>query len=143
MVETAEVGKRVRRTIEQSKRIAQERRGRAAAVEREGGSVLASVVTPVFKTVAATLKSEGYQFQVFSPVGAVRLAADASGQDFIELALDTMRDPPALIGRVSREWGRRVLVDEKIVLEDSAIASLTEEDALAFVLGELPPFVER
>ena len=54
-----------------------------------------------------------------------------------------MRDPPALIGRVSREWGRRVLVDEKIVLEDSAIASLTEEDALAFVLGELPPFVER
>ena len=69
MVETAEVGKRVRRTIEQSKRIAQERRGRAAAVEREGGSVLASVVTPVFKTVAATLKSEGYQFQVFSPVG--------------------------------------------------------------------------
>ena len=142
MVETADVGKRVRHAIQQAKRTAQERRARAAAAEREGGSALARV-TPVFKTVAATLTAEGYPFQIFTPAGVVRLAAGVSGQNFIELALDTMRDPPALVGRVSREWGRRVLVDEKIVLEDPAIASLTEEDALAFVLAELPPFVDR
>ena len=142
-METANIQKRVRRMIEESRRAAAERRARAASAERDGTSVLTEVVTPVLKTVAAALKAEGYPFRVFTPAGAVRLVSEASAEDFVELTLDTRRDPPALVGRVSHGWGRRVLVDEQVVREDTAIATLTEADALDFVLGELRRFMER
>ena len=143
MLEIADVRKRVRRLIEDSQHTAQARRDRAASAEALGTSVLAAVVAPVVKTVAAALKAEGYSFRVSTPAGAVRLAAEASSDDFVEVVLDTQRDPPGLIVRVSRVWGRRVLVDEQVVCEDAAIADLTDDRALECLLHALPPFVER
>ena len=142
-METADIQKRVRRMIEESQRAAAERRTRAASAERDGTSVLTETVTPVMKTIAAALKAEGYPFRVLTPVGSVRLVSEASAEDFVELMLDTRRDPPALVGRVSHGWGRRVLVEEQVVREDAAIAGLTEDDALEFALGQLRRFVER
>ena len=143
MLETADVRKRVRRLIKDSQQAAHARRDRAASAGQLGTSVLTDVVTPVFKTVAAALKAEGHSFRVSTPTGVVRLAVDASADDFVEVVLDTKRDPPGLIGRVSRVWGRRVLVDEQVVCEDAAIADLTDDRALEFLLHVLPPFVER
>ena len=142
LVAAADVRQRVLRTIEASRRAAAARRERTAEAERDGETVLADVVAPAWKAVAAVLKAEGYGFRVLTPVGSVRLAADATAEDFIELTLDTTRDPPALVGRVSRAWGRRVLVDEAVVRE-APLGGLTGDEAIEIVLARLGPFVER
>ena len=143
MTETSKIRNRLRETIKQAKHAATERRRMARTAEETGTRVLASVATPVFKTMAGALKAEGYPFRVFTPAAEVRLASEKSGDEFIELALDTARDTPALVGRVSRTWGRRLLVDEQVVREGDGIGGLTEEDVLSFLLERLPPFVER
>ena len=143
MVDIVDIRKRVRLTIEQSRKYAQERRDRVASVERESIAVLEHVVTPVFRAVAVALKAEGYLFRVLTPAGSVRLVTETKEDNFIELRLDSMRDPPVLMARVSRVWGRRVLVDDKTVRDAASIANWTEDEVLVFLLREIQPFVER
>ena len=142
-METADVSKRVRQLIREAQDAARTRREQAAVAERTGTSALTEVVTPVAKTIAAALTAEGYSFRVSTPSGAVRLGAEASADDFVEVTVDTQRNPPGLIARVSRRWGRRVLVDEHVLREGAAITDVTSEDTLEFLLGVLGPFVER
>ena len=141
-MEISEIQKRIRRVIDQSRRAAEERRGRVAAETRAGEQALHRVVAPVFKAVAAALKAEGHLFRVSTPVDAVRMSAEASGDNFIELLLDTAGDRSALRGRVSRMRGRRLVAEERVVREGSELGTLTEEEVLEFLLGELGPFVE-
>ena len=142
-MDIGEIRKRVRRTIADSRRAAGERRARVADAERDGAAILAEVVAPLLTGVAAALKAEGYRFRVLTPAGTVRLASESSADDYIEVALDTLRDPPGLVGRASRAWGRRVLVDETVLREAAAIPGLTAEDLLEFTLARLGPFVGR
>ena len=132
-METAELRKRLCRTLDEAKR----------AAEQDGVRMLAEVVAPLFKTVASFLKAENYPFRVTTPYEAVRLASETSSENFIELAIETTTDLPAIVGRVSRTWGRRILTNETVVAEATDIANLTDEDVLAFLLKALPPFVER
>ena len=143
MTETSEIRIRLRETIKHARQAAAERRQMAQTAEEVGTRVLASVATPVFKTVASALKAEGYPFRLFTPAAEVRLASEKSGDQFIGLELDTARDTPALVGRVSRLWGQRVLVDERVVREGDEIGALTKEDVITFLLESLAPFVER
>ena len=142
-MEVGDIRKRVRRTIAEARRAAAERREQVAAAEQDGARVLADVAAPLFTVLAAALRSEGYRFQVLTPAGAVRLVAESSADDFLEVTLDTQRDPPALVARVSRTWGRRVLVDETTLREAADIGSLTAEDLLEFSLAQLAPFLGR
>ena len=142
-MDVGDIRKRVRRTIAEARRAAAERRTQVAAAEQDGARVLSDVVAPLFTTLAAALKAEGHRFQVLTPAGAVRLAAESSADDFIEVSLDTQREPPGLVARVSRTWGRRVLIDETILREAADIGSLTAEDLLEFSLEQLAPFVDR
>ena len=142
-MDVGDIRKRVRHTIDESRRAAAARRRRVTEAERDGAGILTDVAAPLFTVVAAALKAEGYRFRVLTPAGAVRLASESSADDYIEVALDTLRDPPALVVRVSRAWGRRVLVDDAILREAEAIRELTAEDLLEFTLTRLGPFVER
>ena len=142
-MDVGDIRKRVRHTIDESRRAAAARRRRVTEAERDGAGILTDVAAPLFTVVAAALKAEGYRFRVLTPAGAVRLASESSADDYIEVALDTLRDPPALVVRVSRAWGRRVLVDDAILREAEAIRELTAEDLLEFTLARLGPFVER
>jgi hypothetical protein len=101
------------------------------------------VAAPLFRTVASALKAEGYRFAVETPAGAVRLAPGGASEDVIELALDTTRHPPALMGRMAYVRGRRVLSEERVVAEHPALGDLAAEDLLDFVLSALTPMVER
>ena len=137
------VQKRVRSLIENCKEKSRSRRDKIALADHLGMSVLDNVVSPVAKTLATVLTTEGYPFSVSTPIGTVRLSVKNSMDDFIDVTLDTQREPPGLIGQVSRRWGRRVLVDEYTVCEDTSFADLTEEAALDFFLDVLGPFLER
>lgn len=142
-MEIADVRKRVNATIERARRGAAERRARVDAAGHDYAKFLEQVATPVFRQVANVLRAENYFFTVFTPGGAVRLMSDRSGEDYVELSLDTSEGEPQVLGHTSRARGRRVVESEQPIAEGRPIAELTEEDVLAFLLGQLEPFVER
>jgi hypothetical protein len=98
---------------------------------------------PVVHTLASALVADGYRFKVHTPADGVRLASESRPDDFIELFLDTSSDPPVVTGRINRGRGRRLITAERPLKEEAAVADLTEEDVLAFLLSEIGPFVER
>ena len=142
-MDTGDIRRRVRRTIDDARARAQERRRDVAAAEEDGGRALRVVAAPLFRTVASALKAEGYRFAVETPAGAVRLSPGGASEDIIELALDTAREPPALVGRTAYVRGRRMLSDERVVAEHPALGDLAAEDLLDFVVSALAPLVER
>ena len=142
-MDTGDIRRRVRRTIDDARARAQERRRNVAAAEADGDRALRVVAAPLFRTVASALKAEGYRFAVETPAGAVRLSPGGASEDIIELALDTAREPPALVGRTAYVRGRRMLSDERVVAEHPALGDLAAEDLLDFVVSALAPLVER
>ena len=142
-VENEHIRQRLQRVIEESRLRAQERRARAEAASVDGERLLQQVVAPMFRKMAHVLKAEGHLFRVSTPKEAVQLIAEGPGENRIELAVDTTVDPPALQSRVVRTRGRRVLVDETVVRTGDAIASMTDEDTLEFLLAAIPPLVEK
>jgi hypothetical protein len=142
-MDISDVRRRLRSTIEAARRAAAERRQRADAAARDYEEFLAARGIPVFHDFANALGGEGHPFKVFTPAGSVRLASSGSGEEFIELELDATQDPPQVMGRASRGRGRRMVTTERPVRKDTAIADLTEEHVLEFLLAEITPFVER
>lgn len=141
-MEIAEVRRRLRAAIEAARKAAAARRARLDAAGRDYETFLAERAVPVFRDVASALTGEGHPFKVFTPAGSVRLASNHSA-DFIELELDTAEDPPQVVGRSSRGRGRRMVTSERPLREGAAVAELTEEDVLAFLLAEIAHFVVR
>ena len=74
---------------------------------------------------------------------AKRADRTPAGDDFIELVLDTTVDPVVLRARTSRIWGRRLVTAERVLAQAPVFDTLTEQDVLAFLIAELPPFVEK
>ena len=142
-MEVSEVRRRVRAAIEAARRSAQERRGRADRAAEDYARFLPGVAVPVFQVLASALVAESHRFKVFTPADSVRLAAESSPEDYIELGLDTSQDPPIVLGRVSRGRGRRLITSERPIREGAEVSQLTDEDVLNFVVAELGPFLER
>ena len=140
-MEVSEVRRRLRAAIDQARRDAAQRRERVDTANREYDQFLAQVAIPTFQTIANVLVAEGHRFTVNTPAGSVRLASERSGEDFIELALDTSHDPPVVVVRTSRGRGRRQLNAERSIT--TPISSLTDSDVVQMVVEEIPPFVER
>ena len=142
-MEVSEVRRRVRAAIESARREAQERRVRSDRASLEYQDFLRNRAVPLFQTVASALVAEGYRFKVFTPADSVRLASETRGNDFIELTLDATADPPTVSGRTSRGRGSRLVDSERPVKEGKAVADLSDEDVLGFLMEELAGFVER
>ena len=142
-MEVSEVRRRVRAAIESARREAQERRVRSDRAALEYQDFLRDRAVPLFQTVASALIAEGYRFKVFTPADSVRLASETSGNDFIELTLDATADPPTVSGRTSRGRGSRLVDSERPVKEGKAVADLSDEDVLGFLMEEIAGFVER
>jgi hypothetical protein len=142
-MEVSEVRRRLRAAVEEARHAATERRKRTADAARDYEEFLGQRAVPVFHQFATALSGEGHLFKVFTPAGSVRLASERSHEEFIELVLDDSTDRPAVMGRTSRGRGRRMISAERPVRDGAAIADLSEEDVLNFLLQEIPPFIER
>jgi hypothetical protein len=140
-MEVSEVRRRLRTAIEKAKQAAAERRARNDAAARDYDVFLADRATPVFHQFATALSGEGQAFKVFTPAGSIRLAAERSPDQFIELALDDSSNPPAVVGRTTRGRGRRMISAERALAGGAPVADLTEEDVLAFLLEEIVAFL--
>ena len=136
-MDVSEVRRRVRGAIASARSAAQERRARVDTAARDYESFLAERAVPVFQTFAAALVAEGHRFKVITPAGSVRLTADASSDDFIELLLDSTGDRPEVIGRTNHGRGRRQITVERPIRESAEVAALTEEDVLDFLAKEI------
>jgi hypothetical protein len=142
-MEVSEVRRRLRAAVEEARKSGAERRARTDAAARAYEEFLANRAVPVFHQLAAALTAEGHLFKVFTPAASVRLASERSHEEFIEVALDDASDPPAVVGRTSRGRGRRMIQSERAVRERVAVAELSEEDVLSFLLAEITHFIDR
>lgn len=142
-MQIADVRRHVRETIERARRAAAERRAGSDAAARDYDRFLEQIAIPIFRQVANVLRTENYQFTVFTPSGSVRLMSDKRGEDYVEILLETGEGEPQVVGHSCRARGRRVIETERPVAENRRIVELTEEDVLAFLLDELEPLVER
>jgi hypothetical protein len=97
----------------------------------------------VWKQALNVLRAEGHAFSLQTPAGMLRVVADRSGEDFVEVALDTGRRPVAVVVRTRLARGRRVIDRESIVAEGDAAAALDEDRLLTVLLAEIEPFIER
>ena len=142
-MEVSDVRRRLRGAIEDARRRTAERRGRNDEAARTWERALTEVVIPTFHQVAQALNAEGYRFKVVTPGATARLVPERGGDEFIELALVTDRDEPAVQLASTQGRGRRMVSVERVLREGAAIASLTEDDVISAVLAELIPFIER
>ena len=142
-MEVSDIRRRVRTAIEAARLRAAERRTRATEATRAYETFLDQRAVPVFHQFAAALVGEGHLFKVFTPAGTVRLAAERSPDEFIELALDDTVDPPEVVMRTSRGRGRRMVEKVEPLKDRTAVGALTDEDVLDFLVKEIVPFVER
>ena len=143
MIEVSEIRKRLRNALDRAKRAHAERRARADAAAKAYEAFLSDIATPVFRMFAAALKAEGYPFNVFTPAGGLRLMSERSGDDFVELFLDTTADPPIVSARINRGRGRRLMTAERTVRDGAPVDRLTDEDVTEFLLQEIVPFLSR
>ena len=141
-METSEVRKRLNQLVDNAKRSASERRARNDEASLAYERFLEHTAIPLFRQVAGSLKASSYNFTVFTPSGGVRLASDKTAEDYIELSLDTAGKRPVVLGHTSRARGRRVIESERPISEE-AVAELTDEHVLNFLLEEIEPFVAR
>ena len=141
-MEVSHVRNRLRIATEAARERAQRRRLHVAEGER-GFDTFLAVATPVVRQLANAMKVDGHAFTVFTPERALRLASDRARNDFIELTLDTERDPPEILGRVSYSRGSRTVDEERRVKPGSPPETVTEEELLEFLLVALEPWLGR
>ena len=142
-MEVSDVRRRIRSAIETARARRAEKRVRADEASRAYEPFLAAVAVPAFHSVAGALTGEGHRFNVITPAGTVRMSPERTSEDFIELALDTERERPAVVLRSARGRGRRMVASERTLREDLPIGELAEEDVVAALIDEAIPFIER
>ena len=142
-MDISDVRRRLRGAIDTARRQAAERRELSDAAARDYETFLTVRAVPVFHDLANALSGEGHAFKVYTPARSVKLASAAAAEEFIELELDTTHNPPQVIGRATRGRGRRMITSERPVRPHAAIADLTEDDVLEYLLSEIGPFIER
>jgi hypothetical protein len=143
-MDVSELRKKILRALEEAPPVAAPKRSERDEAQRAYDRFLEAVAVPLLRQAQSILKAEGQLFTVHAPAGSAKLASDGSAQTFLEFALDTAEEGPAVIGRTSRVRGRsRVIVDERPVIVGKAVGELTEEDVAAFLVTELPKLVRR
>jgi hypothetical protein len=142
-MEVSEVRRRIRGAIEEAKHRAADRRALADEAARVWEERLAEAVEPAFQAVQSALSGEGFRFSVSTPAGTARLALERSPAEYIEMALDTERDIPAVLVRSTRGRGRRIISAERIVAESPDIPDISQKAVVEILVEELIPFVER
>ena len=142
-MEVSDVRRRIRAAIEAARVRSAERRVRTDDASRAYDQFLETIAVPAFHGVASALTGEGQRFNVITPGRTARLSPERTSEDFIELALDTDRERPAVVIRSTRGRGRRAVSSERSLREDLPIGDLAEEDVITALIDEVIPFIER
>src|SRR6187401_705974 len=141
-LEVAHVRNRLRSAIEQAKQQSQFRRSQVGEAELAYAAFL-KMADPILRQLTNALRVEGIAFTLFTPEQSLRLAADRSRVDFIELTLDTGAQPPQVTLRTSYARGSRTIEEERPLKAGAAPDQISEEELLTLLLDALTPWIER
>ena len=142
-METSDVRKRIKASLERAKKLAAERRARNTEASATYEVFLQSAAVPVFHQAAGALKAERYPFTVNTPAGSVRLVSETSTHDFIDLRLDTSGVRPQVLIRVERLKGRETTSEERPLRPGATVDDLTEQDVLDALAEGIVELIER
>jgi hypothetical protein len=143
MLDTVEVQRQLTHRLAELRKAATQRRDDVSRAREAFETVLDGELAPTVRQFVQVLKAQGFPFAVQTPAGAVRMTTERSADDFIEVALDVTRRPPAVVALRQYTRGRRLIDDERVVAEGEAIARLDAERILPILLDLIEPFVER
>jgi hypothetical protein len=142
-MEISDVRRRLRGAIDKAKRRVADHRAVADEASRVWAEKLTESIVPAFQAVQSALSGENYRFTVSTPGQTARLSPEKSPAEFVEMALDTERELPAVLIRSTRGRGSRTVSSERIVAEAPAIPEITQSAVVDVLIEELEPFIER
>ncbi|MEO8070432.1 MAG: hypothetical protein ABI652_03450 [Acidobacteriota bacterium] len=132
------------RALDDARRDAAARRTVVDEAKKAYEEFLENIAVPLMRQATIVLNAAGQVFAVHTPADSVRLVAENAPLTFIELELDVTRPEPQVIGRVSLTRGRQgLVVEERPIAKNIAVADLTEEHVSAFLMAEIPKLVMR
>lgn len=143
MLDSAEVNRRLTHHLADLQKAAAKRREDVEDARRAFEDVLEREIAPTLRQLAQALKSRGFSFSVQTPSGAVRMVADRSSDDYVHIELDVAARPPAVVVLRQYTRGRRLIDDERVLAEGTAIASIDAARVLDVLLDVIVPFVEK
>jgi hypothetical protein len=143
-MDIGELRRRIGRELDQAKREAGERRKVADDAQAAYRSFMNDVAAPLARQIVTVLRADGHPFTSFTPPESVRVVSDRAADDFIEIDLDTSTHPPQVVGRTSLvRGGKGVVVEERPIARHKAIAEITDEDVVAYLLPEIRRLILR
>lgn len=141
MADVGLIRKRLRAEIDEARRVSATRRERVNAATRAYETLLESIAIPAFRQLANILRAEGVPFDVQTPSGGIRLVSDRTRDDVIELALDTIQEPPQVVLITTRMRGGNMLRTERPIKDGAAIEAIAEDDLIERLIDELRPWL--
>jgi hypothetical protein len=142
-VEVSSVRKQLQTRVAESRRTAKIRREAVSQAQAAYNAFLDQIAVPVARQLISALKAEGFSWNVSTPSGMVRIAADAGREDFIEIDFDASGDAPRVVGRVSYGRGSRLMREEQALAAGALPGDITDQDVLDYLLTALTPWLER
>ena len=97
----------------------------------------------MFRQFTSALRGEQLSFRVVTPAGSVRIEAERSADNFVELALDSARRPVALVLRRGYTRGHHITTDDRVIAEGGDLAGVTPAQLLTALMDAVTPFIER
>src|SRR5262245_49488869 len=112
-MDVSDLRKRILRALDDARKASDVRRQEADQATAAYTAFLSNIAGPLFLQAATVLRAAGHEFTAHTPAGSVKLAADRSGQEFLELELDSTGPRPQVIGRTSFFRRRGQVVEER------------------------------
>ncbi len=121
-----------------------ERRQSGDAAHSAYAKFIADVAGPLVVQTVQILRAERLPYQAQTPADSVRIASDASADDFVEFVLDSSVRPPRVLGRSSVAVSRHnVVVEEVPIAPGTPIGELTDADLLPFLIPAIGRLAAR
>jgi hypothetical protein len=142
-METSDVRKRIKDSLDRARARAADRRTANAKAEASFEVFLQRAAVPVFQQAAGALKAEGYPFAVNTPAGSVQLVSEKSSSDYLALRLDTSGQRPQVLLSVERSKGRERVSEEQALKPGTLVEHLTDQDVLDAIAGAIEGLIDR
>jgi len=143
-MDTGELRRQILHALDAARRDSVERRRTVDDATQAYQKFLSDVAAPLVKQAAGVLCAEKQRFVADTPAGSVRLSAEGAPHTFLEFQLDTTGARPHVIGRVSITRRREgVVVEERPIVPNKAVADLVEDDVARFLVSEIPKLLAR
>ena len=143
-MDVSDLRRRILRALEDAQKDVSYRRKATDEAAKAYETFLSAVAVPVMKQAALVMNAAHFPVVVHTPASGARLASEGAPETFVEIVLDSTSPAPHVVGRVSLTRGRQgIVVEERPIAANKAIADLTEEDVSAFLVSELPKLVVR